>query len=508
MDNIYSLNIERAVLSSILFDHEIIEDILGVLKPSDFYLPAHQKVFAVMEALNHADMPIDEDFIRKRLDSKEVSDSILIEILSANPISNTMAYVREIKDGAVKRELTSLATSIKKLTLEENVSAQEAVDTVQNDLYTITMDSASSDLKDMPEVIDATREHIKKMQEKGTSYLTGQTTGFYGLDKKTTGFNPGDLVIIAARPAMGKTSIVLNTALQNLEKGDGVIFFSLEMPETQLMMRLISAKSEVPLQNVRKGELDPDQAKKVEAAFQSLSDKKLFVDDSGSVNINQLRARVRKIAQNEKNNIKIVIVDYLQLMSGTGGNDRRLTVDEISRGLKLLAREMEIPIVALSQLNRGLESRPDKRPMLSDIRESGAIEQDADIIMFVYRDDIYKERDEQRKEKESMDRGDQPPYKSAFIDKPIEEAEIIIGKQRNGSMGTVKLDFHKELTKFVDKEIFEGRPEITEYESMDGSSVVDIPEGMTPLNDNPPQMNDTTSMPDMPEIDVDIPDIF
>jgi len=508
MDNIYSLNIERAVLSSILFDHEIIEDILGVLKPSDFYLPAHQKVFAVMEALNHADMPIDEDFIRKRVDSKEVSDSILIEILSANPISNTMAYVKEIKDGAVKRELTTLATSIKKLTLEENISAQEAVDTVQNDLYSITMDSASSDLKDMPVVIDATREHIKKMQEKGTSYLTGQTTGFYGLDKKTTGFNPGDLVIIAARPAMGKTSIVLNTTLQNLEKGDGVIFFSLEMPETQLMMRLISAKSEVPLQNVRKGELDPDQAKKVEEAFQSLSDKKLFVDDSGSVNINQLRARVRKIAQNEKNNIKIVIVDYLQLMSGTGGSDRRLTVDEISRGLKLLAREMQVPIVALSQLNRGLESRPDKRPMLSDIRESGAIEQDADIIMFVYRDDIYKERDEQRKEKESMDRGDQPPYKSAFIDKPIEEAEIIIGKQRNGSMGTVKLDFHKELTKFVDKEIYEGRPEITEYESMDSSSVVDIPEGMNPINENPPPTNDSSSMPDAPEIDVDIPDIF
>jgi len=511
MDNIYSLNIERAVLSSVLFDHEIIEDILGVLKPSDFYLPAHQKVFAVMEALNHEDMPIDEDFIRKRLDSKEVSDSVLIEILSANPISNTMAYVREIKDGAVKRELTSLATNIKKLTLEEDVSAQEAVDTVQNDLYSITMDSASSELKDMPVVIEATREHIKKMQEKGTSYLTGQTTGFYGLDKKTTGFNAGDLVIIAARPAMGKTSIVLNTTLQNLEKGDGVIFFSLEMPETQLMMRLISAKSEVPLQNVRKGELDPDQAKRVEEAFVSLSDKKLFVDDSGSVNINQLRARVRKIAQNEKNNVKIVIVDYLQLMSGTGGSDRRLTVDEISRGLKLLAREMEVPIVALSQLNRGLESRPDKRPMLSDIRESGAIEQDADIIMFVYRDDIYKERDEQRKEKESLDRGDQPPYKSAFIDKPIEEAEIIIGKQRNGSIGTVKLDFHKELTKFVDKESFEGRPEITTYEPEASGAVVDIPEGMEPVNDVPPIQDAPpmdNSIPDMPDINVDIPDIF
>lgn len=516
MDNIYSLNIERAVLSSILFDHDIIEDILGVLKPSDFYLPAHAKVFEVMEALNHADMPIDEDFIRKRIDSKEVSDSVLIEILSANPISNTMSYVKEIKDGAIKRELATLATQIKKLTIEENVTAQKAVDDIQNMLYSITMDSASSELKNMQTIIENTREHIRKMQEQGVSYLTGQTTGFYALDKKTTGFNAGDLVIIAARPAMGKTAIVLNTTLQNLEKGDGVIFFSLEMPETQLMIRLISAKTGIPLQNVRKGELDPDQAKKVEAAFQDLSTKKLFVDDGGNVNINQLRARARKIAQNENNNIKLIIVDYLQLMSGTGGSDRRLTVDEISRGLKLLAREMQVPIVALSQLNRGLESRPDKRPMLSDIRESGAIEQDADIIMFVYRDDIYKERDEQRKEKESLDKGEVPPYKSAFIDKPIEEAEIIVGKQRNGSTGTVKLDFHKELTKFVDKEDqFSKPPEITEFESAPAFDTnIDIPEGMQPLdsiNQNnpqePQQQNKSTDTSPM-DINVDIPDIF
>jgi len=512
MDNIYSLNIERAVLSSILFDHEIIEDILGVLKPSDFYLPAHQKVFEVMEALNYADMPIDEDFIRKRVDSKEVSDSVLIEILSANPITNTMSYVKEIKDGAVKRELATLATDIKKLTIEDNITALEAVDQVQNQLYNITMDSASSDLKNMQVVIENTREHIRKMQERGTSYLTGQTTGFVALDKKTTGFNPGDLVIIAARPAMGKTAIVLNTTLQNLEKGDGVIFFSLEMPETQLMIRLLSAKTGIPLQNVRKGELNKEQAEKVEQAFQNLSTKKLFVDDGGNVNINQLRARARKIAQIESNNIKLIIVDYLQLMSGTGGTDRRLTVDEISRGLKLLAREMQIPIVALSQLNRGLEGRPDKRPMLSDIRESGAIEQDADIIMFVYRDDIYKERDEQRKEKESLDKGETPPYKSAFIDKPIEEAEIIIGKQRNGSTGTVKLDFHKELTKFIDKEEpFGAAPVITSYEAVADASVdtvVDIPDGMEPLNQATSQQTNNPPQPPTPNLDVDIPDIF
>jgi len=498
MDNIYALNIERAVLSSILFDHEIIEDILGVLKPSDFYLPAHQKVFDVMAKLNSEDIPIDEDFIRKRLDPKEVSDSVLVEILSANPIANIMSYVKEIKDSAVKRELATLATHIKKLTSEEAMSAQEAVDRVQNELYTISTDSASSELKDMKSIIQATKEHMKKLAERGSTYLTGQTTGFDTLDRKTTGFNAGDLVIIAARPAMGKTSIVLNTALQNLEKGDGVIFFSLEMPETQLMIRLVSAKSGVPLQNVRKGELDPEQSKKVEKAFEELSSKKLFVDDTGSVNINQLRARSRKIAQNKDNNIKLIIVDYLQLMSGTGGTDRRLVVDEISRGLKLLAREMEIPIIALSQLNRGLENRPDKRPMLSDIRESGAIEQDADIIMFVYRDDIYKERDEQRKEKESLDRGDDPPYKSAFINKPIEEAEVIIGKQRNGSTGTVKLDFHKELTKFVDKEAPFGQPPVvTTFESVADSSKptnIDIPDA--PI--------ETPAQP----LDVDIPDIF
>ena len=518
MDNIYALNIERAVLSSILYDHEIIEDILGVLKPNDFYLPAHQKVFAVMEALNHEDMPIDEDFIRKRVDNKEVSDSILVEILSANPISNTMSYVKEIKDGAIKRELATLATDIKKLTIEDDISAQIAVDRVQNQLYNISMDSASSELKDMKTVIDATREHIRKMQMRGTSYLTGQTTGFIALDKKTTGFNAGDLIIVAARPAMGKTSIVLNTTLKNLEKGDGVIFFSLEMPETQLMIRLVSAKTGVPLQNVRKGELDPNQAKDVEKAFGELNDKKLFVDDTGSVNINQLRARSRKIAQNSENNIKLIVVDYLQLMSGTGGSDRRLVVDEISRGLKLLAREMEIPIIALSQLNRGLESRPDKRPMLSDIRESGAIEQDADIIMFVYRDDIYKERDEQRKEKESLDRGDNPPYKSAFIDKPVEEAEIIIGKQRNGSTGTIKLDFHKELTRFMDKpEPFGAAPVVTAFESVADSEVatnIDIPEGMEPVadnkNPNQEQANPSQTAPKQAinDINADIPDIF
>ncbi len=450
MDSIYSINIERAVLSSILFNPDEIEDVLGILKAKDFYLPAHQKIFAVMEKLHNDDMPIDEEFIRKRVSAKEVDDDILIEILSANPITNTLAYTKEIKDGSVKRELSTLATTIKKVAIEDDVPATQAVDTVQNELYKITTDSASSELKDIHVITDDTLSYIKRMKELGGKHLIGETTGFYELDKKTTGFNDGDLIIIAARPAMGKTALVLNMALKNVEANKGVIFFSLEMPAEQLMLRMLAAKTSIELQNLRKGDLNDQQWSTLSAAFDDLNKKRLFVDDGGSVNINQLRARVRKLAQNKENNISVVIIDYLQLMQGTGNKDRHQEVSDISRGLKMLAREMKIPIIALSQLNRGLENRPDKRPMLSDLRESGSIEQDADIIMFVYRDDVYKERDEARKEKEAKDKGDE--YKSTFINKPVEEAEVIIGKQRNGPIGTVKLDFHKALTKFVDKE--------------------------------------------------------
>ena len=450
MDSIYSINIERAVLSSIFFNPEELEDVLGVLKPKDFYLPAHKAIFEAIVKLHSEDMPIDEDFVRNRVDKKDVNDGVLLEILSANPITNTAAYVKEIKDASVKRELATLATTIKKVAIEDEISANEALDTIQGELYKISTNSATSELKDMQTVTSDTLAYIEKMKKLGNKYLIGQTTGFEALDKKTTGFNEGDLVIIAARPAMGKTALVLNMALKNVERGKGVIFFSLEMPAEQLMLRMLAAKTSIPLQNLRKGDMDDKEWSNLSAAFDDLNSKKLFVDDGGSININQLRARVRKLAQIQENNISLVVIDYLQLMQGLGNKDRHQEVSDISRGLKMLARELKIPIVALSQLNRGLESRPDKRPMLSDLRESGAIEQDADIIMFVYRDDVYKERDEARKEKEAKDKGED--YKSKFIDKPIEEAEIIIGKQRNGPIGTVKLDFHKALTKFIDKD--------------------------------------------------------
>ncbi|MCK9161763.1 MAG: replicative DNA helicase [Arcobacter butzleri] len=473
MDSVYNINIERAVLSSILFSPEIIEDVLGVLKPSDFYLPAHQKIFATMQLLHDEDLPIDEEFIKTKIKQtkssieRDFDESILLEILSTNPISNTTAYIEQIKDSSVKRELASLANSIKKVAIEDELPASEALDYVQNELYKISVNSASSELKDMSEIAKETLEYIKKMKQMGNKYLTGETTGFEDLDRRTTGFNAGDLVIVAARPAMGKTAFTLNMALKNIENNKGVIIFSLEMPSEQLMLRLLSAKTSIPLQNLRKGDLDDGQWSRLTAALEDLRTKKLFVDDGGSVNINQLRARVRKLASNPDNKVSMVIIDYLQLMTGSG-KDRHLEVSEISRGLKMLARELKIPVVALSQLNRGLESRPDKRPMLSDLRESGAIEQDADIIMFVYRDDVYKERDEARKEKEAKDKGIE--YRSAFVNKEEEEAEIIIGKQRNGPIGTVKLIFQKKYTRFVNANTRDSVPIETVFETMDTSS--------------------------------------
>jgi replicative DNA helicase len=468
MDSSHQINIERALLSSIFFEPEIIEDIMGVLKYQDFYLVEHQKIFKAMEELFNKSQPIDEEFVKQKV-KENVHESIILEIISANPIINTDAYIAQIKELSIKKELGSLALNIKKTIDEDDVDSAEALDRVQKELYQISTDSAMSDFKDSIESAELAMEHIRKMKALGSQYLIGQTTGFIDLDKRTTGFGAGDLIILAARPAMGKTSLVLEIARKNIEKGDGVIFFSLEMGADQLMMRILSAKTSIPLQALRKGDLNDEQWENLGNAVDDLSKKKFFIDDGGSLNINQLRSKVRKLMGKE-DNIKLIVIDYLQLMSGTGNKDRHLEVSEISRGLKMLARELQIPIVALSQLNRGVESRPDKRPMLSDLRESGAIEQDADIIMFVYRDDVYKEREERDRAKKAADEGRE--YVSKFEHKNEEEAEIIIGKQRNGPIGTVKLLFQKHFTRFADmeKEFIE-----TVYESADISeSKVDV----------------------------------
>jgi len=399
-----------------------------------------------MVSLHSKDMPIDEEFIFKTIGHK-IHIQILPTLLATKPIVNLKAYVKEIKDLSIKRELLLLSSNIQKNISEEiGFSTEEILDEVQSDIYKISQDNSTQDFKTSFEITQATIKYMQMMKEKGSSYLIGEDTGFTDLNKKTTGFGKGDLIIIAARPAMGKTSLVLNMALKNIMQDRGVAFFSLEMPAEQLMLRLLSAKTSIPLQNLRIGNLRDEEWSHLSKAMDELSNKNLFVDDGGSLNINQLKAKLRKLKG--KNRIDLVIIDYLQLMIGTGSKDRHQEVSEISRGLKMLARELEIPVIALSQLNRGVDSRADKRPMLSDLRESGAIEQDADIILFVYRDDVYRERDEREKEKKARDEG--KDYTNKFESKMEEEAEIIIGKQRNGPIGTVKLIFQKSFTRFVD----------------------------------------------------------
>jgi replicative DNA helicase len=448
MENMYNLNIERAVLSSIIFDPQTYEEIAAKLKPHDFYLPFHQYLFAAMEELSKEEKPIDEEFLRSKLVSKGKFDEIaMLDLLSANPITNTAAYLSEIKAKSSKRALATLATEIKKVTMEDDLPAEEIMNLVEKKLYEITQNSTDEDFRESKEIAFAMMEEIERLKALGNSRLIGTDTGFKNLNEKTSGFGKGDLVIIAARPAMGKTALVLNMALRAIERNEGVAFFSLEMPAEQLMLRMLSAKTSIPLQSLRVGDLLDEQWSQLSAAVDELSRKKLFVDDGGYATIHHVRSKLRKLKARHPE-ITLAVIDYLQLMSGEGREGRQQEVSEISRGLKQLARELQIPIVALSQLNRSLESRENKRPMLSDLRESGAIEQDADIILFVYRDDVYREAKE--KEKEMKARAEGKEYSSDFRKKPEEEAEIIIGKQRNGPTGTVELVFQKKYTRFVD----------------------------------------------------------
>jgi replicative DNA helicase len=305
------------------------------------------------------------------------------------------------------------------------------------------------DLDEIPTKIK--RKQARASRSNRTHKHTGITVEYDKIDDYY-GFelDGNRLFLLEDMTVTHNTALVLNMALKAIERNEGVAFFSLEMPAEQLMLRLLSAKTSIPLQALRVGDLRDEQWSQLSTATEEIAQKKLFVDDGGYATIHHVRSKLRKL-KTQHPEISVAIIDYLQLMSGDNKEGRQQVVSEISRGLKQLARELQIPIVALSQLNRGVESRDNKRPMLSDLRESGAIEQDADIILFVYRDDVYREAME--KEKEMKAKAEGKEYHSEFSKKSEEDAEIIIGKQRNGPTGTVKLVFQKNYTRFVDASI-------------------------------------------------------
>ncbi len=464
--NLYNIDIERGLLSAILFDGKVYEDVAAILKPSDFYLPFHQAVFETMEELYKKDLPIDEIFLRDELKKKNKFDEeLFLEILGTAPVEAVEIYAKELKDLATKRELIHLSNEIKKIVLEEDKKAVEEVEEIQSKLFQIATSNLAGDFKNSFNVVQDTLEFIKVQAAKKNKIVTGLDTGFVELNRMTSGFGEGDLIIIAARPSMGKTAFALNLALNVIKQDKGVAIFSLEMPAEQLMLRMLSAASRIPLQDIRRGSLNEEEWSKLSAIADEISQKPLFVDDEGYINIHTIRAKLRKLkAQNP--DLSLAVIDYLQLIA-SDQRERHLAIAEISRSLKLLARELQIPIIALSQLNRALESRPNKRPMLSDLRESGAIEQDADIIMFIYRDDVYKAMEAKQKQKEALEKG--KAVEIDFKEKEVEDAEIIIGKQRNGPTGTVEMLFHKKYTLFTDKvsEVKEIEPTNTQIEMPD-----------------------------------------
>lgn len=446
MQELFNLAIERSLLSAIIYDPNIFGDCEESLESSDFGYKNHSAIFVAMKELYHLDLPISEDFIRKKV-SFDIDDD-MFEIISTAPIVDIKSYIKEIKDLSLKRKLHHLANIIKDKSLSKDLPSFEIINEIESEIFKIQSNSQSGEFRKFNDVTSSMLNDIAKLKDRGNSFQIGIDTGFSELNKMTTGFNKGELIILAARPAMGKTALALNMAVPTLKEGKGVAFFSLEMGAEQLALRVMSFMSRIPLQKLRIGDLDDKEWQYFQGMCDKLSSWKFYIDDTGGLNITHLRSKLRKLKLRDPS-LSLVVVDYLQIMSGISNKDRHLEVAEISRGLKILARELEVPIIALSQLNRSLESRGDRRPTLSDLRESGSIEQDADIILFIYRDSYYKRKDAKENIERARKEGKQLPKEEIPVEQEIEEVELIIGKHRNGPIGTIKLQMHTIYTYFT-----------------------------------------------------------
>ena len=431
----HSVEAEQAVIGGLLLANERWDDIASLLAADDFYRDEHRQIFRTMELLVEEDKPLDVVTLADKLQSLDILVKVgglpyLAELAHNTPSSaNIRAYARVVQEKALARQLLLTAHRIEQITRNpEGRQINDILLEAERELIQISEGRAKEGgPRNINPILKNTIEHIEKLVEnQGT--LSGLATGFTELDKITNGLQKSDLVIVAARPAMGKTTFSMNlveAAVLRPESPLPAVVFSMEMSAEQLMLRMISAVGRIDAGDIKRGTLKDDDWPKLSNAMQKLKDKPLYIDDTPGMNPTDLRSRVRKIAR-EHGGIGIIMVDYLQLMTVSGRSEGRTAeIAEISRSLKGLAKEFDCPVIALSQLNRALEQRPNKRPVMSDLRESGAIEQDADIIMFIYRDEVYNE--------DSEDAG---------------KAEIIIGKHRAGETGTVRLAFIGRLTRF------------------------------------------------------------
>jgi replicative DNA helicase len=445
--NLYDLDMERAILSSILQNNDTLGEIFDTIKAKDFYLKGHSQIYEAMVECLNSDDPVAVPFLKNKLGDK-YDEALMIDIIGTNSLIDIRRYASELKEKSIKRSLVKIAHDIPSKVNEDKAS-RDMVDELSQEFYSLIEGGGTGTIKEGKDIILKVVEHIKTRIELGEQDIVGLDTGFKKLNEMIKGFKNGDLIIVAARPGMGKTTLCLNFMSQVLKSGAGVVFFSLEMPAEQIMMRILSSKTSIPLQDIMTGKIDDEAMARLSDACGEFSEYKLFVHDSGYVNIHQVRTQMRKLKAMHPE-ISLCVIDYIGLMMSTNNfADRHIQIAEISRGLKLLARELDMPIIALSQLNRSLESRANKRPMLSDLRESGAIEQDADIILFVYRDEFYLEQEEKEKEKRASAEGKE--YKSTHVfNKLQEKAEIIVGKNRNGETGSVDVLFQKQHSRFED----------------------------------------------------------
>ncbi len=416
---------EKAVLGAILIENSSIHDVLEILLSDDFYKDAHRKIFQSMIDLEQKSEPIDVLTLYEFLKSKgnlleEVGGSAYLTYLTELVPStvNVSHYARLVKDKSILRNIVLTATEIAQTGYDDKVEAEQFLDQAEKAILEIAQSKIKPGFYNSKELSQQALELIESLHSK-KELITGVSTGFEKLDSMTSGLQASDLIIIAARPGLGKTSFSLNIASNAvLNHGMTVGMFSLEMSKEQLMLRLLSMKSKVNFSNIRSGYIKNDDLEKLVEAAEHYSKSNLYIDDSPALTVIEVRAKARR--QKREHGLDLLIVDYLQLMRGLGRNENReREIAEISGSLKALAKELSIPVIGISQLSRQTETRSDRRPQLADLRESGAIEQDADVVMFIHRADAYKKDPE---EKDGI-------------------AELIIGKQRNGPVGSIKLAF-------------------------------------------------------------------
>ena len=428
-----SLEAEQAVLGSILIDSRCVADVVGIIKPEDFFLRSNREIYETIYTMFNFSQTIDPVTVLDKMKElglyREDSRSYILQLMEITPTAaNVVRYANIVREKAMLRGLAQASTDISEMVAEEVGTAAEMLESAEKKIYALRKGERGDSLEHIGTILHKVFDHLTELSM-SDSAIPGLSTGLRDLDMKINGLNKSDLVLIAARPAMGKSAFALNIGMNVAKKyRKTVAIFNLEMSREQMAMRLLASESFVELQKLATGKLSEDEWAKLCMASAALSQSDIRIDDNPSVTVADINAKCRRVE-----NLGLVIIDYLQLMQGSGygksSENRVQVVGDISRSLKIMAKELNIPVICLSQLSRAVESRTDKRPIMSDLRESGAIEQDADSVMFLYRDEYYNENTE---------------------DKGI--AECIVSKNRHGETGTVKLQWFGQYQMFTDRE--------------------------------------------------------